>query len=107
MPKMNEQDDAVCGQYVQAGTNVCWSPIGVMRSKQVFGEDADVFSPERWLGASPEKQREMEQWTFQRFSKGMRWECLGKDIAFIELNKVFFEVRNKEGLGWRMAPIFL
>ena len=93
MPKISNEDDVVCSKHIPAGTNVGWSALGVMRNKEVFGDDADVFRPERWLGSPPEKQRHMEQWTFQCFSKGMRSECLGKDIAFLELNKVFFEVR--------------
>ncbi|MCJ1307795.1 hypothetical protein MMC25_001443 [Agyrium rufum] len=92
MPKMSDADDVVCGKHVPAGTNVGWSALGVMQNTDIFGKDAKMFRPERWLDLPIEKQRSMEQWTYQCFSKGMRSECLGKDIAYLELNKIFFEV---------------
>lgn len=57
-PKVCDTDEVLCGVSVPAGTNVAWSPWSIMRNKQVFGADADLFRPERWLGASKTKAME-------------------------------------------------
>lgn len=90
-PKVSAQDEVVCGVRVPAGTNVAWSPWSMMRDAATFGPDADVFRPERWLhNTNPV----MEQTVMMAFAAGSRWECLGRNIAMIELNKVFVEVRE-------------
>jgi len=91
-PKVSDQDDVICGVPVPAGTLVGWIGWGMQRNREVFGEDADVFRPERWIEASAEKYKEMEYWQMMVFAAGGRWECLGKNIALLELNKVVFEV---------------
>jgi cytochrome P450 len=70
---------------------VCWSSYAVLRNKAVFGPDADVFRPERWLKAGGEKLAEMESVVDLAFGWG-RWGCLGRGIAMVELGKVVFEV---------------
>lgn len=79
------------GMTVPEGTQVGWSAFGVLRHKDVFGEDADLFRPERWLDAHADQLKAMTaQWELV-FKYG-KWQCLGKTIALIELNKVFVEV---------------
>ncbi len=90
--KFSPHDDVICGVRIPAGTNVGWTIWPLTHNTEVFGVDSAVFRPERWLEASPEKVREMEYWQLMVFASGGRWECLGKNIASIELNKVFFEV---------------
>lgn len=65
--------------------------LGVMRDKNIWGEDADEFKSERWIGVEEEKLREMESTLNLVFSNG-RWQCLGGEIAMMELNKIFVEV---------------
>ncbi|KND88036.1 Pisatin demethylase [Tolypocladium ophioglossoides CBS 100239] len=89
-PKVSNKDEIVCGVHIPAGTNVAWSPWTIMRSKDIFGENAELFCPDRWLGAK--KSRRMEQTVMMAFAAGSRWECLGRNIATIELNKVFVEL---------------
>ncbi|KAJ4159155.1 uncharacterized protein LMH87_008067 [Akanthomyces muscarius] len=89
-PKVCDTDEVLCGVSIPAGTNVAWSPWTIMRSKEVFGADANLFRPERWLGAS--KTKAMEQTVMMAFASGSRWECLGKNIAQLELNMVFVEL---------------
>jgi cytochrome P450 len=83
--------DMINGQFVPAGTKVGTAVFGMMRNKKIFGEDADVFRPERWLDASPEKIKEREQAVDLVFGSG-RFRCLGSSVALIELNKIFVEV---------------
>jgi cytochrome P450 len=55
-------------------------------NKKVFGEDAKVFRPERWLEASAEQLRVMEM-AHIGFGRGRR-VCIGQHIAVMEMQKV-------------------
>jgi cytochrome P450 len=83
--------------FLPGGTNVSYSAWGVHHSKTIFGEDADVFRPERWLldetdEASVAKLAAMRRTTEMIFGYG-KYQCLGKPIAWLEITKVVFEVR--------------
>jgi cytochrome P450 len=90
--KMSAQDDVICGMLVPAGTHVAWTIFETMRDKDVFGDNAEVFEPMRWLEAEPERLKEMEATQGLVFAAGTRWECLGKRLANVEMGKVLFEV---------------
>ena len=94
MGKVSDRDDIICGMKVPAGTNVGWAAMAVMRNKRVFGENAEVFEPRRWIDAEPEVLRERELTYGLVFATGTRWECLGKRLAYVELGKVLFEVSD-------------
>ena len=64
-----------------------------MKDQDVFGVDADVFVPERWLEAEPERIKAMEEVQGLVFAGGTRWECLGRRLALMEIGKTIFEVR--------------
>jgi cytochrome P450 len=93
LPKISDHDQVICGIKVPAGTNVGWSGLTVMKDRRVFGENADVFEPSRWIDAEPEKLKKMEGTYSLIFATGTAWECLGKRLAYVELSKVLFEVR--------------
>ena len=61
------------------------------RSTSVFGLDANVFRPERWLDTPEADLQRMERNNELIFGYG-RFKCLGKAVAYVELNKVFVEV---------------
>jgi cytochrome P450 len=86
--------DTLAGTFVPGGTNIGISMLGVQRNKSVFGKDVDMFRPERWLEASGEQLQRMEKTNDLVFGSG-RYQCLGKNIAMIELRKVFVEVRRR------------
>jgi cytochrome P450 len=50
----------ICGRYFREGTVVGMNPYVVNRHKPTFGEDADEWRPERWLGLDGEQRRKME-----------------------------------------------
>jgi cytochrome P450 len=83
--------DVISGFKVPEGTEVGISAFAVQRSKAVYGEDAKLFRPERWLEAKGEKLKTM-QMSWDLVFKYGKWQCLGKTVALIELNKVFVEV---------------
>jgi len=80
------------GMFIPGGTDIAQNSWSMGRNKELYGEDVDVFRPERWLReGDDEKREEMERVTDLMFGYG-RWMCPGKQIAFCELNKVIFEV---------------
>jgi cytochrome P450 len=90
--KISDTDDVICGVKVPAGTHIGVGWFEIMRDKAVFGADAEVFEPMRWLEAEPERLKEMEATQGLTFSLGTRWECLGKRLANMQMGKVLFEV---------------
>jgi cytochrome P450 len=48
------------GKYLPGGTVIGMSPWVINRNRRVFGEDADSWRPERWLG-DEEHHRKLEQ----------------------------------------------
>ncbi|TGJ87668.1 hypothetical protein E0Z10_g1098 [Xylaria hypoxylon] len=83
--------DVIQGHFVPGGTTVGPNLPSLMHSKVLFGEDAEIFRPERFLEADPATRTEMQRNVELVFGYG-RWMCAGKAIAWLELNKVLFEV---------------
>ena len=85
--------DTLCGQFVPGGTQIGVNSWSMARRPDIFGADPDVFRPERWLEASPERRAEMDRVGDLVFGHG-RFMCAGKVLALMELNKTFVEVGN-------------
>ncbi|KAI1312936.1 cytochrome P450 [Xylaria venustula] len=83
--------DIINGYFVPGGTTVGPNISALMNSKSLFGEDADIFRPERFIEADQSTRAEMQRNVELVFGYG-RWLCAGKAIAWLELNKVLFEV---------------
>lgn len=83
-------------KYAPGGTQIAWNSWGMMRNKEIFGPDAEIFRPERWLASdeSEEMQKHMlrmNETLSLVFGYG-RFGCLGKMVATMELNKALIEV---------------
>ncbi|KAF2204386.1 putative cytochrome P450 oxidoreductase [Delitschia confertaspora ATCC 74209] len=76
----------ICGRYFPPGTVVGVNPYVVNRHKPTFGNDAESWRPDRWLGKSDEERRRMEG-AVLTFGAGRRI-CLGKYIALLEIKKM-------------------
>lgn len=103
MKQAPPEGDTFDGIFIPGGTRIAHNTLAVQRSTATFGQDAEMFRPERWLEAAPEKHKEMTQVVELVFGYG-RWMCAGKSVAFMELNKVYVEV------SWTTAvfsPLFL
>ncbi|KAI5845680.1 putative cytochrome P450 monooxygenase [Morchella snyderi] len=84
------------GKHVPAGFEVTENPWISQRDKTVYGEDSEIFRPERWL-EDPKKAQEMDKYDFT-WGFGTR-VCLGKNIALMELHKApvqFFRLFTPE-----------
>ena len=99
------EGDTFDGKFIPGGTKIAWNVWSLLRRKDMFGQEASVFRPERWLQASPDKRVEMERHVELIFGYG-RYMCAGKVIAFLELNKIFFEV-SKLGIICLNLPLSL
>jgi len=45
------KDTTILGQFVPKGTDIILAPAGVNMSKELWGEDAMEFNPDRWMAA--------------------------------------------------------
>lgn len=82
------------GLHVPTGCVVGMNPYVVARNKSVWGEDADVFRPERWLRNEKleteeefEKRLRLMNNTDLSFGGGSRI-CIGKHLGLLEVYKV-------------------
>jgi cytochrome P450 len=95
----------VDGVWIPGGTQVALSQHQMMRRQDLFGVDADVFRPERWLGDADTVKSYERVWELS-LAAG-RFTCLGKNIALMELNKVFVEVSWTDRVPLpRLKPLF-
>ncbi len=51
----------LCGVNLREGTNVGVNPVVIHHNTEVYGHDAAVFRPERWLEASAEQLKVMDR----------------------------------------------
>jgi cytochrome P450 len=51
----------ICGKQLLPGTNVSISAPVIHMDKDVFGKDAEIFRPERWLEASSDQLKLMDR----------------------------------------------
>ena len=88
----------ICGEFIKGGTIVGCNAWVIHRRPEIFGEDVDVYRPERWIEADKEARSVMEGTLFQ-FGAGAR-TCIGKNVSLLEIYKVVpsflrrFEVRT-------------
>ena len=85
------EGDTIDGRFVPGGTRIGTCVYGIVRSKEIFGEDADLFRPERWLEADAERLKRMTTAADIVFGSG-RYHCLGKTVAMFELRKTLATV---------------
>jgi cytochrome P450 len=81
MPRMVPSGGTIIsGVNIPAGYRIGMNPAVVQYDKGVFGVDAEVFNPDRWIeGDAAQMEKAMLQ-----FGAGTR-TCLGKNVSFPEI----------------------
>lgn len=80
--------------FLPGGTNISSAVWPLHVRKDIFGEDATLFRPERWIIEQDKaKLADMNQIHDLTFGYG-RYQCLGKPVAIMEINKTVFEVSS-------------
>ncbi len=75
------RSDIAVGDYrVPAGTNLVVSMYAMHRDPEIWGEDAEVFDPDRF---SPHRSEGRDRWAFLPFGAGPR-SCIGDHFAMLE-----------------------
>ena len=104
-----DQGATICGRFVPAGTIVGCNPWVMHHNRDVFGEDADAYRPERWLISDKERLQQMHR-TMHQFGGGEHI-CLGRHISYLEVFKLvpsllrMYEVSNisyQNFLSWHL-----
>ncbi|BGP21963.1 cytochrome P450 oxidoreductase [Rhodotorula toruloides] len=86
LPRVVPAGGAVIGgRYFAEGVLIGMSPFVYQRT-DVYGPDAEVFRPERWIEASDEERKTMEK-NLLTFGSGNR-VCIGKHVALLEITKL-------------------
>ena len=93
------QGAEIDGHFIKGGTLVGCNAWVLHRNRDIFGEDVDVYRPDRWLidekiAATSPAAREAEEQrikqmngTMCQFGQGSR-TCIGKNISLLEIYKV-------------------
>lgn len=76
----------IYGEHIAGGTIVGCSAWVIHQRTDIFGKDAVIYRPERWLEADKEVRREMDGCMFH-FGMGAR-TCIGKNISLLEVYKL-------------------
>ncbi|WPH01320.1 putative cytochrome P450 [Acrodontium crateriforme] len=99
----------ISGYHFPAGTVVGVNAWVLHRDKTVFGPDADMFRPERWLQSSKEDIARWDRSMFA-FGAGSR-TCIGKNLSLLEMNKLVPQLLRKFDLTldsptWKTQNVF-
>lgn len=88
------------GVFYPPGTQVAICDDALCRREDVFGADAAIFRPERWLEMDEANFKEKRRWVDAVFGSG-RFLCLGRHIALMELHKAVVELIRT--FDWQIA----
>ncbi|KAF3000205.1 hypothetical protein E8E13_006940 [Curvularia kusanoi] len=83
----------IASTFFPPGTEVGVNAWVIHNNKSIFGPDAHVFRPERWLTDSKEERAVLDR-NFLAFGNGPR-TCIGKNISLMEMSKVIPQIVRK------------
>lgn len=98
-------DFIVRGVRIPENTPVGISPIAQNRDKDIFGQDADEFLPERWT-ESTERTKYMHTNSMTFGGSGPRM-CIGKNIALVSLHFLTGSLHSEYIELWTYGPKIL
>ncbi|RLN45453.1 hypothetical protein BBJ28_00006640 [Nothophytophthora sp. Chile5] len=89
------------GTYVPFGSHIVMSVYAAARVKGVWGEDAAVFNPDRWIDPETGKMKYINPFQFITFGGGPH-QCIGMRFALLEMQTVMavlfsrFDIETKQ-----------
>lgn len=83
----------IAGYFFPPGTEIGVNAWVIHYNKSIFGPDAQVFRPERWLTENKEERAVLDR-NFLSFGNGAR-TCIGKNISLLEMSKVVPQIVRK------------
>ncbi|KAF2658432.1 putative cytochrome P450 alkane hydroxylase [Lophiostoma macrostomum CBS 122681] len=93
--------------FVPKGGLVAYHPYCMHRRPDIYGPDADVFEPSRWMDNEHDSAPLRPGWAYLPFSGGPR-VCIGQQFALTEASYVvvrllqtFGEVESRDSEPWR------
>ncbi|KIW06824.1 uncharacterized protein PV09_02504 [Verruconis gallopava] len=86
--RIAKRDTRLLGSFIPKGTEIMIAPWAVNRSRELWGEDACVFRPERWIDADTGRPNNTggadSNYSLLTFLHGPR-SCIGQGFAKAEL----------------------
>ena len=90
--------------FLPSGACIGYSAYAMHQSEKIYGKDAHVFRPERWLESDATRLAAMVRTNDLTFGHG-KFQCLGKVVAQMEIGKTVFEV-SKNRSTCRLSSSF-
>jgi cytochrome P450 len=81
--KLAARDTSILGHFIPKGTAVLIHPTAINFSRELWGDDAEQFKPERWLEANGGGAK--SNYAFMSFGHGPTG-CIGQNLARAELS---------------------
>ncbi|KAH7412846.1 cytochrome P450 [Cadophora sp. MPI-SDFR-AT-0126] len=91
LPREAAEDMVVGDVHIPKGTTVTMVPAMVQRNPLIWGEDADVFNPDRWDTLTTDSA---SPYAISAFSGGPR-VCVGRSFAYLEMKAILVELLSK------------
>lgn len=82
--RVPEQGMAVHGYQIASGTTVGCNPVSLHRTPEIFGKDAEVYRPQRWLDETTRKDLDR----FNLIYGGGARTCPGRYLAEMLVGKI-------------------
>ena len=82
------------GSKIDKSDVVVYNIFAMGRSKDIWGDDADEFKPERWLN-----KYAPSSYSYPVFNAGPR-ECIGKRLALVEMKPCLVNIMYSILLFW-------
>ncbi|KAL8389335.1 hypothetical protein RB595_008759 [Gaeumannomyces hyphopodioides] len=87
--------------FLPGGANISYGVWALDRSEAIFGPDAHLFRPERWLVETDEARLAAMNRVHELLFGYGKYQCLGKFIGLMEIGKALFELMRN--FDWCLA----
>lgn len=92
--------EAKHGLFIYPRCSITYSFLHIHRRRDIWGEDAEDFRPERWFSEGSERVHVTNPFAFIPFNGGPRM-CLGQNLAYLLVSHTIVEMVR--GFRWELA----